>query len=139
MNEIQAEREIKNDEGKGEENKRDRGIGGEMVVHEKNLYIGEWDEVTMRDKGDGLERSGKSKKDYRTIEIEWERRGISAIEGKSACDRQSQRYNESQCRKTCCKVTEVVAVACEGGGTSISVCIECCARRGVSSPLYLKC
>jgi hypothetical protein len=70
MNEIQAEREIKNDEGKGEENKRDRGIGGEMVVHEKNLYMGEWDEVTMRDKGDGLERSGKSRKDYRTIEIE---------------------------------------------------------------------
>jgi hypothetical protein len=132
MNEIQAEREIKNDEGKGEENKRDRGIRGEMVVHEKNLYMGEWDGVTMRDKGDGLERSGKSRKNYRTIEIEWERRGMSVIKGKSACDRKSQKYGESQCRMMCRKVAEAVAVACEGGGVSCSVRIKCCAARGVS-------
>jgi hypothetical protein len=37
--------------------KRNRG---EMVVHEKNLYMGEWDEVTKKSKGNGLERSRRS-------------------------------------------------------------------------------
>jgi hypothetical protein len=51
------------------------------------------------------------------------------------CDRKSQRYGESQCRRTCRKVAEVVAVAYEGGGMYCSVCIECCTARGVSMVL----
>jgi hypothetical protein len=33
-----------------------------MVVHEKNLYMDEWDEVAKGSKGNGLERSERSKK-----------------------------------------------------------------------------
>jgi hypothetical protein len=81
MNEIQVEKEMRNDEGKRGGEQKGKRNRGEMVVHEKNLYMGEWDEVAKGSKGNGLERSRRSRKDHRTIEMEWERRGMSAIEG----------------------------------------------------------
>jgi hypothetical protein len=41
---------MRNDEGKRGGEQKGKRNRGEMVVHEKNLYMGEWDEVAKRSK-----------------------------------------------------------------------------------------